>query len=311
MNQSASRELKMLGKSPEMSRVRKAVKNVAKLDTAVLLVGETGTDKRFIAEHIHQLSARKEGPFVVIPCGAIRDTIDVEQVFRVPSDDKPLDEPQLFAAAKGTLYLERVDRLSADLQERLYNFLTTFSSSKRESRFKARLISSAEPTLYETPQSGGIRQDLLQLLAAFRIDIPPLRDRKQDIPFLFTQLLEQLSQEYGKSMPTIPYSVFEAILDYPWPGNLHEMRNVIRNLVIMSPEGELAAEYLPFFSKPDPLEFLAGHDLPTAVGEVEKFLIRKALTKYEGNQSKAARMLQVSEAALRYKMKKYGFPSAR
>jgi len=311
MTQTVKGELKVLGKSPEISRVRRAIKNAAKIDDAVLLIGETGTEKRFIAEHIHKISDRSEGPFLLINCGAIGDTIDENKVFSLPPNGEPAAEPQLFAAKGGTIYLERIDRLSTALQNRLYNFLDTCAARQSKLSLHARFICSAEPSLAAALERNEFRQDLFQRLSAIRIHVPALRERKQDIPFLFNHVLEQLCQDYGKTSPAVPYKVFDAILAYPWPGNMHEMRNVIRNLVIMSPEGELSADYLPFYSKPDPLEFLEGTDIPTAVSEVEKYLIQKALAKYDGNQSKAARLLQLSEAALRYKMKKYGFPSAR
>ncbi|MBD3378006.1 hypothetical protein GF406_23455 [candidate division KSB1 bacterium] len=309
MTNSITKELRLLGKSPEIARVRKAIKAAAKVDNPVLLVGEPGSDKRFIAEHIHMLSERADGPFVIIPCGAIGDTISPEKAL---GDKQNLDNSMFFSAQGGTLYLERVDKMSSEMQDRLYNIID-YVESFDEKKFDTRIIASVRPLSddEEVPDVTHLKDELMQRFARIRIHIPPLRDRKQDIPFLLTQYLEEMSAEYGKSMPTIPLEVHEACLVHSWPGNVEELRNAVRNMVIMSPEGDLSAKHLPFFVKPNPLDFMAGMDLPSAVAEVEQYLIRRALAKYEGNQSKAARLLQVSEAALRYKMKKYGLPSAR
>lgn len=310
MNPSANRELKLLGKSPEIAQVRRAIKRFAKYDASILVVGETGTDKEFIAEHIHLLSTRKDKPFVKIECGAIGDTLDPDIVFTFPAGSASAQEGQLVAADSGTLYLNRIDKLEPMYQDRLYNFLVTaFSDASRG--FDIRLISSAIPAIDALEVDGHIREDLLQMLSHFRINTPPLRQRKQDIPFLFDHILKAFGKTYNKSFESTSEEIFQAIINYAWPGNIRELRNCVRNLVIMSEENKLDARHLPFYTKPDPLEFMADYDLPSAVEEVEKFLIKRALAKHEGNQSKAARRLAISEAALRYKMKKYGFPSAR
>jgi DNA-binding NtrC family response regulator len=301
-------DLKLLGKSPEIAQVRRAIRNSARHDVDVLLVGESGTGKQFVAEHIHMLSDRKSEPFVTIPCDAIGKTLTVDDVFAPPQ--KGGAGGLVYEAGAGTLYLERAELLDRDLQDQFFSFFH-HRTPNTAVPFKARLITAMEPEIGSRLERKEYRQDLFQVFAQFRITIPALRERKQDIPFLFTHILEELSEEYNKPMPTVPYEIFEAILEYSWPANLFEMRNVVRNLIIMSPEGQLSASYLPFYNKPNPLEFLANMDLPSAVAEVERFLIKKALAKYEGNQSKAARMLQISEAALRYKMKKYNFPSSR
>lgn len=304
-------DMKLLGKSPEIDRIRKAIKAIAKRDDNVLILGEVGTGRSYVAEGIHRSSSRGDKPFIPIQCGAIGDTIEVESVFG--SGQGGETEGQLFAAKGGTIYLDGVDRLDSTLQDKLYNFLITFVSQNGsgEKRFQARIIASSEPFLERAARDGEFRLDLFQELNKFRINLPPIRERKQDIPYLFTYFLETFCREFGKPIPTVPYDIFEAILEYDWPGNVAELRNCVRNLVILSPDGDLSPEFLPFRVQRNPLEALATRDLPTAVSEVERFLIRRALARFEGNQTKAARLLQVSEAALRYKMKKYGFPTAR
>lgn len=299
----------LAGKSPEITRVKKSVKILANQSGNILLIGEVGAGKRRLAEMLHQLSKRRTHPFVSIECGALGDTLDVDEVFPYSSNQKNFGNFKFFSAGKGTVFLNNVNRLSSELQDKLYNFLAVLANNASDYQFESPIIASADPSIEEDVRNKQFRTDLFQLLGEYRIQLPSIRERKQDIPHVFTQYLEQFCEEFGKPIPVVPFEVFEAVLEYDWPGNITELRNCVRNLLVMSPDGELSPDYLPFRVQPNPLEALAARDLPSAVSEVERFLNRKALARFEGNQSKAARVLQVSEAALRYKMKKYGLPS--
>jgi len=298
---------KILGKSSDINRVRRSVRAMGKQNENVLITGEAGTGRALVAELLHETGNRNNKNFVTIQCGALGDTIDSEQVFGKSLKEGSPNEGTIFKAQGGILYFENVDQLDAELQNKLYNFISTVNKSV----LNARVISSADPAIEAKIRDGAFNNDLFQVLDELRINIPSIRNRKQDIPFIFSNFLEGFCTEFEKPVPTVPYDIFEAILEYDWPGNVAELKNTVRNLVIMSPEGELSPEYLPFRVQPNPLEALASRDLTSAVSEVEKFLIRKALARYEGNQSRAAQLLQVSEATLRYKMKKYGFQNIK
>ncbi len=298
---------KILGKSAEINRVRRSVRAMSKQDENVLITGEAGTGRALVAELLHESGNRNNKNFVTIQCSALGDTIDVEQVFGKSLKESSANDGKIFKAQGGILYFENVDQLNAELHNKLFNFISTVNKSV----VNARIISSADPAIEAKIREGTFNNDLFQVLDELRINIPSVRDRKQDIPFIFSHFLEDFCTEFEKPVPTVPYDIFEAILEYDWPGNVAELKNTVRNLVIMSPEGELSPEYLPFRVQPNPLEALANRDLTSAVSEVEKFLIRKALARYEGNQSRAAQLLQVSEATLRYKMKKYGFQNIK
>jgi len=298
---------KMLGKSAEISRVRRSIRAMSKQNENVLIMGEAGTGRSLVAELLHESGNRNNKSFVKIHCSALGDTIDSEQIFGKSLKNGSANNGKIYKAQDGVLYFQNVDQLNAESQSKLYNFITTVNNVI----LNTRIVASAEPTIESKIKEGKFSNDLFQKLDELRINIPSIRDRKQDIPFIFSNFLDEFCNEYEKSVPTVPYDVFEAILEYDWPGNMAEIRNTVRNLVIMSPEGELSPEYLPFRVQPNPLEALANRDLTSAVSEVEKFLIRKALARYEGNQSRAANLLQVSEATLRYKMKKYGFQNIK
>ena len=175
-------------------------------------------------------------------------------------------------------------------------------------KFTARVISASKRDLANDIEKNNFSRELYFLLNPLAIQITPLRDRKQDIPELFVYFLNQFCIEHDKEMPAISADVFESILEYEWRGNIRELENTALNLVTMSPEGQLSPEFLPFKIKRHPLDFLEPRNLKGVISEVETFMIRKALQKYGGNQVKAARLLGIPEATLRFKMKKYDIP---
>ncbi len=299
------------GQSPEIIRIKKFIREVAKTDDNILFIGETGVGKKYVAGQIHERSRLKNRPFVVINCTAVGDTLTDGNLFgETKETDRGMERTiGLFEQAhKGILYLENVHELAPEYQQKFINIF-------KESRFKR----TGEPGLVKSEfrifastsderlaDQETFRKDLYAVLSAFSIQIPPLRKRKQDIPELFGIFLQSFCDEFHKEMPTVTAELFESLIEYEWRGNVQELKHAVRNLVLMSPEGQLALEYLPFEIRKHPFEFLAEKDLQGAISEVERYLIAKALRRFAGNQTKAARALNVSEAALRYKMKKYG-----
>ena len=304
----------IIGNSPEMTAIRRAVKKMANENQNILILGDIGSGRTYISQLLHNSGNRKNKPFITVNCPAIGETIDPDEIFADNKNGNPPKGSLLFSAQNGTLCLDDLDKLQAEFQERLFGFFTSIfdnDNATMTNELNTRIIATAEPDLLKKTKKKNLRNDLYHKLSQFRLVIPSLTERRQDIPFLFTHFLEDFCQEFEKPAPTIPNEIFDSILDYEWPGNVSELKNCVRNLVIMSPDGTLSPEYLPFRIQQHPLEMFTSKDLPTAVAEVEKYLIRKALARYEGNQSKAARFLNLSEAALRYKLKKYGLPTAR
>ena len=302
----------LIGQSPEMKTVKRLVREVAKTGDNALIIGEVGAGKKLTALEIHKRSREKNRPFVILNCTAVGDTITDEDLFGAKIDGPKGVERKIgiFEQAKrGILYLENVDELNPDHQLRFLNIFKERKfpkpGEKKFGEVDFRII--AGTTNDKIMEKKDFRTDLLTLLNSFVIHVPPLMKRKQDIPYLFTHFVEEFCEEFNHEVPPVPAEIFESLIEYDWRGNVIELRNTVRNLVLMSPEGELSIEYLPFEIKKHPFESLLGKDLPEAVSEVEKFLIRKSLRKFAGNQTKAARSLNVSEAALRYKMKKYGY----
>ena len=302
----------LTGQSPQILAIRRMIREIAKTDENVLLIGEVGCGKKYIAKEIQQRSRQRGKPFIVVNCTALGDTITDSDLF-----GERIDAPRgverklgfLEQAHRGILYLENIDELPLEYQQKIFNILTE-KRFRREGEehftdLELRVFgASADEGLLKNDQ---LRKDLIALISAFSIQIPSLRKRKQDIPILFTHFLETFCTEMNRDIPSIPADIFESLIEYDWRGNVRELEGTVRNLLLMSPEGSLSVEYLPFEVKKHPFQFLEEKDLPEAVSEVETYLIRKTLQKFAGNQTKAANALNVSEAALRYKMKKYGF----
>ena len=301
----------IIGQSPRIINLRRMIREIAKNNENILIIGEVGSGRKLAAHEIHHRSKKKNKPFIVLNCTSVGDTITEEDLYGEEIEGPRGIERKiglLEQAKRGILYLENVDELKPEFQQKFFNILKDHKFKKPgDNTFvdvDFRVI--AATTDEKLVKKDSFRRDLLTILNIFTIQIPPLRSRRQDIPILFAHFLEHYCEELEREIPPVTADIFESLMEYEWHGNVHELQNTVRNLVIMSPEGELSMKYLPFEIKKHPFESLVGQKLPEVMGDVEKYLIKKALDRFAGNQSKAAHFLDVSETALRYKMKKYG-----
>mgnify|MGYP006294558593 FL=1 len=305
----------IIGSSPEAKRLRRAVKKLSKIDSNILIVGETGVGKEFISRHIHLSSGRKNRTFVKINCATVGKTIEAKHLYGEETEgDQAVTRTVglLEKAHKGVLFLFIFDKLAPEYKE---EFLQIF----RDKRFRRiggkenieldiRVISTAEDDMAPEVEQDNFRRDIFHLLNTLTLRIPSLRERKQDIPELFAYFLKKYCAESEREEPAVQAEIFESIMEYDWKGNIRELENTVQNLVVMSPEGELSPEFLPFRIKKHQFDFLEPKNLKGIVSDVEIYLIKKALGKFGGNQVKAAKLLGIPEATLRFKMKKYAIP---
>ncbi len=308
-------EARFIGNSPESKKINRAIKKFSKVESNVFIAGDTGSGKEFIARQIHGLSSSKNRPFVVLNCSALGLTIDKKELFGEETEkDGSIQRTIgiLERANRGTLYLKNIEEMPATFQ---FELLQVFREQKfrriggRETLpLNVRIMSSSIRDLSKEIESGKFRKDLYYLLNTLSINVPPLKERRQDIPELFIFFLKNYCRENGLEIPAVPAEIFESILEYEWKGNVRELKNCVENLVMMSPDGELSTEFLPFEIKRHPLDFLEVKNLKGVISEVETYLIKKALVKFAGNQVKAAKLLGIPEATLRFKMKKYAIP---
>ncbi len=303
------------GNSPEAKRINRAIKKFAKVDNNILVTGDTGTGKEFTAKKIHSLSSRKNRPFVVLNCSALGYTVDKRDIFGEETEQAGTIQRTiglLEKANRGTLYLDNAPDMPTEYQFELLQVLKEGKFRRIDGKenivLDVRFISSGSAEIEKAIESDAFRKDLYYQLKSLHINIPSLRERKQDIPELFIFFLKSYCTENEFAVPAVPAEIFESILEYDWKGNIRELKNCVENLVMMSPQGDLSTEFLPFEIKRHPLDFLEVGNLKGVISDVETYLIRKALGRFAGNQVKAARLLGIPEATLRFKMKKYAIP---
>ena len=305
-------QMPIVGNSPEAKRLRRAVKKLAKIDSNVFIIGETGIGKELAARHIYQMSANYNRAFVKINCSALGKTIDMKDLY---GEDAEGDQAVIRSIGlleksnNGILYLDNIGEMSPEYQEEFLIFLRDKMvrrvGSEVSKNVDMRVISTSEYDLLPDVESGKFRKELYYLMNSLTLVIPSLRERKQDIPELFSYFLKKFCEQEGREQPAVQSEIFESILEYKWKGNIRELENTVQNLIIMSPEDELSPDFLPFRIKKHPFDFLEPRNLKRIVSDVEIYLIKKALGKFGGNQVKAAKLLGVPVATLRFKMKKY------
>ncbi|ABC77358.1 sigma-54-dependent transcriptional regulator [Syntrophus aciditrophicus] len=313
----------IIGKSREMLKVYSLIKKVADTTANVLILGESGTGKELVAKAIHENSPRKDMPFVVINCGGIPENLLESELFgylKGSFTGAYADKPGLFEIARGgTIFLDEVAELPPVLQVKLLRVVQekTFLriGGTENIRVDVRIISATNRNLEEMVQKGDFREDLYYRLNVIPISIPPLRERKDDIPVLTKYFIEKYSREFGKGIKNISNYALELLMDYSFPGNVRELENIIERSValehssIVLPENLMisrensAAKHETFKIENIPDQ---GLNLNDELARFERAIIGKALEKSKGSKTKAAELLMISFDSLRYRIEKLG-----
>jgi transcriptional regulator with PAS, ATPase and Fis domain len=282
----------------------------------VLLRGETGTGKELVARAIHRQSPRRDRPFVTVDCGAISEGLWESELFghkKGAFTGAVQDREGLFEAAHGgTIFLDEVGNTPLDLQVRLLRVLQEGEIRRvgetRVRRVDVRLIAATNQNLERAVKEEAFREDLFFRLNVVPILLPPLRERVDDIASLANYFIEKYNQELAGRVEGVSPEAMQALLIYPWPGNIRELENAVKRVIVLVGEGSIRPEHLP----PEVRQGApAGPEEPPPVAcntleGVERAQIARALTQAEGNQSRAARLLGISREKLRYRMRKYG-----
>ncbi len=316
-------DLEMIGTSPAMMQVYHQVREVAKHETAtVLITGESGTGKELVARAVHDLSRRKERPFVEINCGSLPFNLLETELFgheRGAFTDAKSRKIGLFEeAAGGTIFLDEIGEMDMGLQVKLLRVLEDRRIRRlggtRNIAIDARVVAATNRDLKRAIASREFREDLYYRLNVFPIHLPPLRERREDIPPLLDHFLKRFSREFHKTIREVSRDALDLLMCYHWPGNVRELRNLVERICIMQQDEVIRPECLPkeiFGEVPRRLEGVppeipsAGIDLEKLVENLERELIGKALTATGGNVAKTARLLNVARGTLRYKLEKY------
>lgn len=297
------------GKSPAMQRLLTMIKKVAVTDANVLITGENGTGKELIAKMIHRYSPRAAETLIIVDMGAVTETLFESELFghvKGAFTDAKADRSGKFEAADGgSLFLDEIGNLSYPLQAKLLSALQTRHitrvGSNKSISVDIRLISATNKNLFKSVKKGEFREDLLYRINTIHLEVPPLRERREDIPQLADFFLRRLARKYGKSDLKLGEKALCKLESYAWPGNVRELEHAIEKAVILSGNQELQPNDF-YMRTPDETSFVVES---FTLEEMEKILIEKALRKYDNNISAVAAELGISRPTLYSKIRKY------
>jgi two-component system response regulator PilR (NtrC family) len=314
----------MIGNSREMLKVYGTIKKVADTPANVLILGESGTGKELVARAIHENSSRRERPFLVINCGGISENLLESELFgyiKGAFTGAYSDKAGLFKAARGgTVFLDEIAELPPLLQVKLLRVVQekTFRrvGGAKDIQVDVRIISATNQNLTDNVKSGSFREDLYYRLNVIPIQLPPLRERKEDIPILTTFFIEKYSREFNKEIKTISAYALELLMEYPFPGNIRELENIIERSVAMETSNIILPENLILTDNVKKTEAIPIPDFPDSginlseeIAKIEKGLIEKAIKKAEGSKTRAAELLGINYDSLHYRSEKLGIRS--
>jgi two-component system response regulator HydG/two-component system response regulator AtoC len=310
---------RFVGKNISIQKIKSFLPTIAETHCNVLIVGETGTGKELLARIIHQLSPRRKGPFIILDCTTLQETIFESEVFGYEKgaftgavgSKKGLVE----LADGGTLFIDEIGELPLPLQKKFLRFIQekTFMRVGGTKILKAdvRIIAATNRDLEEEVRAGNFRSDLYFRLNTLILEIPPLRERPDDIPLLVEHFVKVKAHELNRDFKGFSKGFMESLLKYQWPGNVRELINIIERALILSPSGYLTEEVLPegiLKSHEKSMHSRELMDINEVVNlkEFERELVLQALKKYNWNQTRTAEHLGISRKQLINKMKKYG-----
>jgi DNA-binding NtrC family response regulator len=298
----------LIGESPEMKKVFELIKIVAPQDTTVMIRGESGTGKELIARAIHMNSPRRYYPIIPVNCGAFTETLLESELFGHEkgafTGAQYRRKGKIEMANGGTLFLDEVGSVSPKMQVELLRVLETKQFTRVGGneivKVDFRLISATNENLEKLVEEGKFREDLYYRLNVFTIYVPPLRERRSDIPILANYFVQKFARQMNKPILKISDEAMEILLNHSWPGNVRELENAIERAMVVGKPPEIKPSDLPFH-----LEKVNSFE-SDALEEVEKNHIQRVLKKYDWNISKAASALNIDRVTLYNKIKKYG-----
>jgi len=316
-----------IGKSEPMQKVFALIRQVAETNSTVLITGESGTGKELVAKAVHFNSPRKNGPFVTVNCGALPETLLESELFgymKGAFTGAASNKQGLFEAAHGgTIFLDEISATTPALQIKLLRVLQEREFMRvggtSAIRVDVHVIAASNRDLLAEVSKGAFREDLFYRLNVIPIHLPPLRERKDDIPLLIELFLRKYSKKEGDSAWTkkIDAKALKVFMSYQWPGNVRELENMIERLVIISRDDTIRLEHIPDpVSNASPCPELGALDIPdegidleALLENAEKALLRKALERSGGVKTAAAKLLKLSFRSFRHRLQKYEEPS--
>ena len=310
----------ILSKNEKMQNIFQVIKKVSPYKSTILITGESGTGKELIARALHYNSDRSQLPFIPVNCGAIPENLLESELFghvKGAFTDAIRTKKGLFEEADGgTLFLDEIGELPTPLQVKLLRVLQDGEIRKvgesKSIQIDVRIVTATVKDLIKEVNEGRFREDLFYRLNVLPIHIPPLRERKEDIPLLVQHFINKYSQSMNKKVTGITPKALETLLNYKWYGNVRELENTIERAIVLTDKEIIELENLPVEIQnfKDQIEFTPLAEEEYSIKKASRFLemnlIKKALKKTKGNHTHAARLLEISHRALLYKIKEYG-----
>ena len=297
----------IIGKSSSINKVLEMVKSVASTPATVLITGENGTGKELIARAIHKNSLRKNSPFVVVNCVAFSPNLLESELFGHEKGSftgaiaKRIGRFEM--ANGGTIFLDEIGEMDLTIQTKLLRVLQEREfervGSSRTIKVDVRILSATNKDLKKEIEERRFREDLFYRLNVFNVDVPPLRERKEDIPLIVKHLTGKYNKILNKKVKKVSAKAMELLLDYNYPGNIRELENIIERSMIMAKDEIIDEKYFNFISKEEYIEKKG------TLKETEKELIIKYLIQNKGNRTKTAEILGISRRSLQNKIKEY------
>jgi len=310
----------IVSKNEKMQKIFDVIKKVAQYRSTVLITGESGTGKELVARALHYNSERSQNPFMPVNCGAIPENLLESELFghaKGAFTDAIRTKKGLFEEADGgTLFLDEIGELPGQLQVKLLRVLQDGEirriGESKSIQVDVRIVAATVKDLQKEVNEGHFREDLFYRLNVLPIHIPPLRERKEDIPLLIQHFIGKYNQILNKNVADIDHSGLEALMNYKWYGNVRELENTVERAIVLCDRNYIQLENLPVEiqnfkeeSQPEPMPD-EEYSIKKASKALEMNLIKKALRKTKGNHTHAARLLEISHRALLYKIKEYG-----
>ena len=305
---------RMIGKSAEMQKVFQLINKVAPSKASVLITGESGCGKELVADAIHSLSPRKDNSFVKVHCAALTETLLESELFGhekgAYTGADTMVKGRFELAHGGTIFLDEIGEINQNVQVKLLRVLQekTFErvGGSQTIEVDVRIVAATNKNLEEEVKAGRFREDLYYRLNIIHIQVPPLRERKDDIPLLLNAFLERFSRENGKDIKGISAKARSALYKYDWPGNIRQLQNCMESAVVMCSGNEITLDDLPPTISQNTSDPVITVPVGISLDEAEKIVILQNLAACKGNKSKTADVLKIGRKTLHRKLSEYG-----
>jgi DNA-binding NtrC family response regulator len=313
-----TRTSSIIGGSNEMKKVLDMVRRVAPTRASVLITGESGVGKELVADAIHNLSPRRDGPLIKVHCAALAESLLESELFGHEKGSftgaQARKRGRFELASEGTLFLDEIGEINQNVQVKILRVLQEHKfervGGEETIEVDVRIVAATNRDLKREIAEGRFREDLYYRLNVVNIHVPPLRERRDDIPLLAMAALREFAEENGKKLEGFDPKARQALYSYPWPGNVRELRNCVESAVVMARSPLVGAEDLPPNVRSSGEERDIRIPAGSSLEEVEKLLIRETLVAQGGNKSRTAEVLGIGRKTLYQKIEEYGIEAS-